>query len=248
MSVVLAQLAMPKGMTDPSPKRFEKHLPDACEQVLLVTTRHWTATKGTLQRYVKEAEGNWKRVEASVPVVVGRAGLGWGRGLHPEPTEKEQGKREGDGRAPAGIFELGTGFGYAPEFSGNPKLRYRQSTGIDLFVDNPESPDYNRWVQWNGTKEKNFEAKPEDRWGSFERMRRDDHLYEFGVVIRHNMDPSKPGAGSAIFLHVWRSPDHPTAGCTAMSREDLTELLSWLDSSASPILIQIPQTAVAQLE
>ena len=34
---------------------------------------------------------------------------------------------------------------------------------------------------------------------------------------------------SAIFLHVWKEPGAPTCGCTAMAREDLLELLRWLD-------------------
>jgi L,D-peptidoglycan transpeptidase YkuD (ErfK/YbiS/YcfS/YnhG family) len=35
-----------------------------------------------------------------------------------------------------------------------------------------------------------------------------------------------PGRGSAIFLHVWRRPRHPTAGCIAFARADLAFILA----------------------
>jgi D-alanyl-D-alanine dipeptidase len=78
-------------------------------------------------------------------------------------------------------------------------------------------------------------------WASAEAMRRDlahgDDLYKFGVIVRYN--PLRIlGAGSCIFLHVWRGPESPTAGCTAMAEEDLLEVLGWLDPKAAPLLIQ----------
>jgi L,D-peptidoglycan transpeptidase YkuD (ErfK/YbiS/YcfS/YnhG family) len=80
-------------------------------------------------------------------------------------------------------------------------------------------------------------------WSSAEAMRRDlahgDDLYEWGVVVRYN-DEGVPGAGSCIFLHVWRSEDSPTAGCTAMAKGELLEVLAWLEwaGSGGPVLVQ----------
>ena len=71
-------------------------------------------------------------------------------------------------------------------------------------------------------------------------MKRDDDLYELGIVVEHNMHPFQKGRGSAIFLHVWRRADQPTAGCTAMSRADMLRLLQWLDPSGKPFLLQLP--------
>jgi zinc D-Ala-D-Ala dipeptidase len=53
-------------------------------------------------------------------MVVGRNGLAWGIGVVPTDdaqvrSESAPVKREGDGRAPAGIFALSTAFGYASE-------------------------------------------------------------------------------------------------------------------------------------
>lgn len=46
------------------------------------------------------------------------------------------------------------------------------------------------------------------------------------------------GAGSCIFLHVWK-PGQPTAGCTAMAQPDLEALLLWLDPARQPLLVQL---------
>src|SRR5262245_14268846 len=82
------------------------------KQLVVVRTAGWNATEGTLSRFVRRgADDAWRRVAGPAPVVVGRSGLGWGRGLHaPQPGGPT--KREGDGRAPAGVFRLSTAFGY----------------------------------------------------------------------------------------------------------------------------------------
>lgn len=57
-------------------------------------------------------------------------------------------------------------------------------------------------------------------------MWREDDLYDLVAVIGYNDHPPIPGKGSAIFLHV-ATPDYRgTAGCVAMSKSDLLDLLS----------------------
>ena len=51
---------------------------------------------------------------------------------------------------------------------------------------------------------------------------------------------SIPGAGSCIFLHVWRAADQGTVGCTAMAHDALEELIIWLNPDAEPRLVQLP--------
>ncbi len=84
-------------------------------QLIVVTTPDWTATQGHLQRYQRATPRQpWEPVGPSIPIVVGKGGLGWGAGTVPIPDEAGPIKQEGDGRAPAGVFPLGTAFGYAP--------------------------------------------------------------------------------------------------------------------------------------
>lgn len=209
-------------------------LPQEARQVLQVRTDSWDASRGSLQRWRKDDSGKWIPVGNSIPVSVGRSGLAWGRGLHQEASS-ENVKREGDMKAPAGIFSLGTAFGYAESPPEGSRYPYRMVTEHDFFVDDGNSPEYNQWVRLPGGV-----SAAETRWKSFEKMRRKDGLYELGIVVNHNTEPAVPGFGSAIFLHLWRGPGQPTAGCTAMSRPDLVELLSWLESDAHPVLIQAP--------
>ena len=64
-----------------------------------------------------------------------------------------------------------------------------------------------------------YKARHEVLW------RRDD-IYDLIVVLGHNDDPVRPGAGSAVFLHVARPDFSPTAGCIVLSKDDLLALLA----------------------
>ncbi len=131
-------------------------------------------------------------------------------------------KREGDGKSPTGIFPLGIAFGYDP--SVETKMPYRQATEDDFWVDDANSEDYNKWV------------KGEPKATSWEKMKRDDDQYKYGVVIEYNMHPIVKGKGSAIFLHVWK-PGESTLGCVAMSEEMVLKILGWLDPAKRPLII-----------
>ena len=77
-------------------------------------------------------------------------------------------------------------------------------------------------------------------------MRRKDGLYDWVVVVDHNK-ARKPGAGSCIFLHVWRHATSPTVGCTAMPKARLAELMAWIDP-ARAVLVVLPDSLVATVD
>jgi L,D-peptidoglycan transpeptidase YkuD (ErfK/YbiS/YcfS/YnhG family) len=104
----------------------------------------------------------------------------------------------------------------------------KQTEGID----DPRSRYYNRLV------DRSRVAKVD--WQSSEQMLRADNLYKWGVVVAYN-SPARPGAGSCIFLHIWKDSRSATAGCTAMPEQDLVNLLRWLDPTARPVLVQMPR-------
>jgi len=41
-------------------------------------------------------------------------------------------------------------------------------------------------------------------------------------------------------MHVWRAAGEGTVGCTAMPKEDVEQLIQWLDPAKSPRLVQLP--------
>jgi len=210
-------------------------------QAVVVRTADWNASAAVLQAYERGAKGSsWVAVGKKIPAVVGRNGLGWGVGLHPRAAEKSGPvKKEGDGKAPAGIFRLRSAFGYDPAASTEEiRIPYQQMTATHQCVDDMHSIYYNRIVDAG-------QVKP--NWSSYEEMRRKDDLYRFGVVVDHNLHPVVAGRGSCIFLHTWERPVQGTSGCTAMEMDDLKRLLRWLNPDARPVLVQLPEEEYARL-
>ncbi|MEM1441022.1 MAG: L,D-transpeptidase family protein [Verrucomicrobiota bacterium] len=205
-------------------------------QVVVVITEKWDSPTGSLATFSRK-NSIWSAQKERIPVTVGHKGLGWGLGLHPESSEEPK-KREGDRRAPAGVFALEFGFGAAA--LRERAFPFRRVTDRDRWVDDPESLFYNQWVELGNPR------FPKD-WDSAEVMGRGDGLYDFVIVVGHNRNPIVPGRGSAIFLHSWVAPGRSTIGCTAMEKKEVKKLLQWLDQSANPILIQVPKLALDSL-
>lgn len=123
-------------------------------------------------------------------------------------------KREGDGATPVGRWPLRRLL-YRPDRE-SPAGLHLPAAPIapdDGWCDDPGHPAYNRPVALP------FPAGHERLW-------RDDALYDLVVVLGHNDDPPRPGAGSAIFLHCARPDWGPTEGCVALAHEDLRRLLA----------------------
>lgn len=134
-----------------------------------------------------------------MPCAVGRGGIA-------------RDKREGDGVTPAGRFAL-LGVWWRPDRGPRPWAQAR-AIGPGLgWSDDPDDPLYNRPV-------------PLGRGFGAERMRRADRLYDVVGDMDWNRAAPRPGAGSAIFLHVWRKPRHPTEGCVAFAERDLRRILA----------------------
>jgi D-alanyl-D-alanine dipeptidase len=211
-------------------------------QVLVVTTPDWNAVEGILQAYERPgARKRWKAVGAPIPVVVGKNGLGWGAGVAADARRRgadDPVKKEGDGRSPAGIFRLGTAFGYAAQEPPEWKMPYVRLTPSVECVDDARSKFYNRVVD---------RAAVTPDWSSSEQMLRPDGQYRWGMVVDHNADPVTEEAGSCIFLHIWLGPGVGTTGCTAMAQEELEGVLSRLDPARRPLLVQLPRPQYKKL-
>ncbi|MBU2890089.1 L,D-transpeptidase family protein [Celeribacter halophilus] len=123
-------------------------------------------------------------------------------------------KREGDGASPRASLTL-------------PALYYRadrifslQGNKIgprDLWCDATDHPAYNHLTR--------APIK-----ASHERMRRADRLYDLVLITDWNWPDATPGKGSAIFVHRWRKPRHPTEGCVAFRADHLR----WIAERVTP--------------
>ncbi len=200
---------------------------DETRQLIVVRTLNAEETIGFLQAYEQKA-GGWVAVGQRIEVSVGRSGLA--PATHSASKPNQPIKREGDGKSPAGIFNFGHIFGYAPAAEVKFKMPYTHATDALECVDDSNSRFYNQLVD-NQSVQKD--------WTSSEFMRRQDHQYRWGIVVNHNTSPTLPLGGSCIFLHIWKEPGAPTSGCTAMAEENLLELLHWLDPAKSPRLLQV---------
>ncbi len=118
-------------------------------------------------------------------------------------------KREGDGATPAGTHRI-TGILYRPDRIARSALPgiARPIGPRDLWCDDPDHGDYNHQCRAP------FSAR-------HERLSRADPLYDLILLTDWNWPRALPGHGSAIFVHTWRAPGYPTAGCLAFRRDHL---------------------------
>ena len=213
-------------------------------QLLLVTANAWESSVAELRRFEREGPGSdWRLIGKAMNVSLGISGLAWGLGLHREVSAAGPSKQEGDGCAPAGIFAITALFGCAGQdspFARSAKLPYLGATRDLKCIDDPSSRYYNQIVDQR--------CLTEIDWTSHEEMLRNDERYTVGAVIAHNSHLPTPCAGSCIFIHVWKSEGVPTSGCTAGSLADISEICLWLDGAASPVLVQLPQSAYARFK
>ena len=204
------------------------------KQLIVVTTKNWSTPNGTLQRYNKKGN-SWHKAGKAIHIKLGRNGLGWGRGLHTIPKDAKIIKKEGDGKAPAGIFTLKQAFGYNPFVVEYPYEVYKST---DHCVDDVNSKLYNKIVDSTKVK-RDYKSK--------EHMKFPKNYYKYGIVVNHNhIDEAGAvkGAGSCIFMHIKKVP---TAGCTVMNESEMKEIIKWLNADKDPLLVQGTEEVVKGL-
>lgn len=205
-------------------------------QLLVVLTPDWNAKDGTLCRYERTScSSKWELVAQPISVNIGKNGMAWGRGLHDPSNLPGPIKKEGDGKTPAGIFSLGTVFGDTAHQGFAKKMPFLLIDEHLECVDDPGSIYYNQFVHRPSIQNCD--------WKSSEKMAEIGRLYNIGIVVQHNTDPIEPAMGSCIFMHLWNETKSGTAGCTAMEEKCLNEIVSWLDSSKKPCILQCPLEA-----
>jgi L,D-peptidoglycan transpeptidase YkuD (ErfK/YbiS/YcfS/YnhG family) len=125
-------------------------------------------------------------------------------------------KREGDGGTPKGTFRP-LRLWWRADRHPRPRtfLPVRAIGPDDAWCEDPADRHYNRPVKLAPNQ-------------GGDRLRRDDHLYDYIIEIDHNARPRIAGRGSAVFLHLARADFSPTAGCVSMTRGAMLRLLERL--------------------
>ncbi|MBV9105977.1 MAG: L,D-transpeptidase family protein [Verrucomicrobia bacterium] len=211
--------------------RADDRMSPSVSQLIIGLAPTWDSANGKLQRFDKTVQG-WRPAGPPVPVLFGKSGLAWGRGLINEQDQAPV-KMEHDHRAPAGVFRIGMIYTYDRSLPPGANYPFHTVEEGDAWVDDVRSPHYNEHVT--------VDAKNPPPWFEKQKMRRGDFAYRWLIEIRHNADPPVPGHGSAIFFHIRRGPKRPSTGCTTMAEKDLVELIRWLRASANPAYVCLPR-------
>ena len=207
---------------------FNRYLTNS-NQVLFVKILDVNSIQGNMFLYERKNKRRPWRLVDSFAVVVGQSGLG----KDPNaiiPMQKMPEKREGDGKSPAGIFPLGNVFSY--HNLNHLSTSFKQVNTSCYCVDDTASSYYNKLIVKDTAKE---------QYSSFETMKRNDDLYEYGIWVLYNSKPVVSSNGSCIFLHVWRDANTGTTGCTAMDKTNIIKLINWLNRRKNPVLLQLPE-------
>ena len=153
-------------------------------------------------KFVAHSDGRFEFGARSLRCALGRGGV--------KPAAE---KREGDGASPLGVWPIRRVL-YRPDVGAPPTALPLEPIAREHgWSDDPEDEAYNTRVTLPYR-------------GSFEKLWRDDHIYDVVVVLGHNDDPPRPYMGSCIFLHLARDDYSATQGCVALSREDLEAVLA----------------------
>lgn len=168
---------------------------------LLVTLGDAGSPAVTVYAFAREGRG-WA-LRRSLPGFSGANGIAANR-------------REGSKKTPSGVYAFTHAFGLAPD--PGSRIPYVALQADDLWVDDPASKYYNRWVK----------ADVADRdWRSAERLASETVAYRYALALDFNVAPVVRGAGSAIFLHC--STGRPTAGCISVPEEAMVFLMRFVD-------------------
>lgn len=165
---------------------------------------------------------NEKQISKPITVNIGENGLSLN-------------KKEGDKKSPIGIFNLEKIYTYHEKI--DTKMPYKKSTKNHICIDDINSKDYNKILEVND----------KIKYKSYEKMLLKNITYEYVITVDYNSKNVK-NVGSCIFLHVENPKKKFTSGCTSMKKDDIKNIVSWLDKNKKPILIQIPKDNCSKLK
>jgi L,D-peptidoglycan transpeptidase YkuD (ErfK/YbiS/YcfS/YnhG family) len=91
------------------------------------------------------------------------------------------------------------------------------------WCDDPKSKKYNQLV------------KIPNKYG-YEKLNRKDNIYDLVLVLNYNMKPIIKNKGSAIFIHIANKNYKKTAGCIALKKSHLINIIKKIKKNTKVII------------
>ena len=132
-------------------------------------------------------------------------------------------KIEGDFCTPYGKFEIGKLY-WRPDRVSLPKNRLicKKIKKNMAWCNDIKSKFYNKEIKIN-------------KKIKYEKLYRNDHKYDYFILIKYNYNKPIKNKGSAIFVHLTKNYK-PTAGCVAISKKDFMILLKLINKNTKIII------------
>jgi L,D-peptidoglycan transpeptidase YkuD (ErfK/YbiS/YcfS/YnhG family) len=194
------------------PEKMKRTLTGS-DQMIVATGARPGSTHGTLYLF-EVRDHRWVQTLK----VAARFGT---NGLHDGTT-----RVSGDRTTPTGIWRMPDYvFGQHPTAPAGTRMKYRHITA-DVYWSDVRDATFNTWVQSSSRV-------------SGEHLIGVPLQYEYALSTGFNAPPNEvvPGRGAAIFLHVFDPPDFHnglSAGCVAVSRDDIVRVFKQLDPAKHP--------------
>ena len=136
----------------------------------------------------------------------------------------ESRKQEGDNVTPKGTFKIVKIYYRSDRIKKiSSKFRPIKITKNMGWCDDPNSKNYNQLI------------KLPTKYGH-EKLHKKNNVYDLIVVLNYNMNPIIKNKGSAIFIHVAKKKYKKTAGCIALKKIHLLNLIKKIEKNTKVII------------
>ena len=128
-------------------------------------------------------------------------------------------KKEGDNITPIGIFKV-------------IKIYYRADK-IKKIMSPIKTIPIKKNMGWCDDPKSNFynqEISLPNKFG-YEKLYRNDNLYDLIFVLNYNINPIIKNKGSAIFIHIAKKNYKKTSGCIALKKKHMIKLISLIQKN-----------------
>jgi D-alanyl-D-alanine dipeptidase len=203
----------------------------SAQRLVLVTADKLSSSTATVRQFERSAaSAPWQEARGAATALIGQKGVAWSQAFRRFARKGEPVKVEGDKRAPAGFYKIGSSFGVAA----SQRYRYLHLVDGMTCVDDPSSPAYNTITS---RAKLGWKVHGENMWLVPE--------YRRGLLVDYPSD-RKTKAGSCIFIHLQLPWKTSTSGCVALPEPQLEAVQDFAQDGA--VLAVLPRQALERFK